>query len=220
MALAMIIGMLPVTDQYTYADGNEAAVTDSSGKTTEYATFAAALTAAAASKGSTLKVLQNITITTMQKITNGKFSIDLNGKTVTCALTSEQDYGIWIENAYVTICDSASGGMIKGVSNIRYATVYLCTSAIVNLNGGTIAADGEVYSYDGTITISGGTFQGGGSCVNVYSATVNISGGSFKCKDSDCIYIYEGTLNISGGTFELDEDARYKLVNSNSAKVL
>ncbi|MBQ9168879.1 MAG: leucine-rich repeat protein, partial [Oscillospiraceae bacterium] len=84
-----------------------------SGETvTYYATLAEAITAAQSATGSTVKLLDSVTISSDIVIEAGQFTIDLNGKT----LTAEQTVSFALQirdDANVTVTSSASDGKIE-----------------------------------------------------------------------------------------------------------
>ncbi|MBR3780631.1 MAG: hypothetical protein IKK63_05460 [Clostridia bacterium] len=167
-------------------------------------TFAEAVTAASASEGSILTLLDDVNLTSMLEIASGKFILDLNGKTII------NPDGIEIGSAAeLTIVDSASGGKISG------DMFGILNDGSLTVNGGVIKASCAVYNY-GTVTVDGGNIQGyitnnGALIVNdgiltriknpntSYTATVEINGGTFT--DFNTIENNDGDITVKGGIY-------------------
>ena len=184
-----------------------AKVTDKDGNKlsdSPYETFAEAVTAASASEGSILTLLDDVNLTSMLEIASGKFILDLNGKTII------NPDGIEIGSAAeLTIVDSASGGKISG------DMFGILNDGSLTVNGGVIKASCAVYNY-GTVTVDGGNIQGyitnnGALIVNdgiltriknpntSYTATVEINGGTFT--DFNTIENNDGDITVKGGIY-------------------
>ncbi len=162
-----------VTDK----DGNE--LSDS-----PYKTLADAITAASASEGSTVTLLDDIALTDMLEITLGKFTLDINGKTII------NPDGIEIGSAAeLTIVDSASDGKIFGDM-----FGFLNDGSLI-INGGIIDASCAVYNY-GTVNIVDGDIQG--TITNNGKVTVN--GGTLTYIEN-VNTSHVAVLEINGGTF-------------------
>ena len=156
-----------------------AKVTDKDGNELEgspYKTLAEAVTASRASEGSTLTLLDDITLTETARISSGKFILDLNGKT----LLNETKQTIRLQpDADVTIKDSGEGGTIQ-------------------TNGETSQA---IHSY-GTLTVEDGFFKGAVGINN--AGTLNFKNGKIEAgtysaiEGSGTVYIYAGTFESSG----------------------
>ena len=185
----------------------DAKVTDKDGNKlsdSPYETFAEAVTAASASEGSILTLLDDVNLTSMLEIASGKFILDLNGKTII------NPDGIEIGSAAeLTIVDSASGGKISG------DMFGILNDGSLTVNGGVIKASCAVYNY-GTVTVDGGNIQGyitnnGALIVNdgiltriknpntSYTATVEINGGTFT--DFNTIENNDGDITVKGGIY-------------------
>ncbi len=197
-----------------------AKVTDKDGNLVgNYKTYEDALTAAKENNDSTLTLLDDITITTFQLIDSGKFTLDLNGKT----LLNETMWVLRIQSeGNLTIKDSGEGGTVQ--------TTDPGSSAI--LNYGTLTVDSGIIKGDsgidtsGTLTINGGTLETVDyNGISNYGTTY-VYGGILKNENADVIsnsgtlYIYGGEMSggtrsisnngntyISGGEFKADSFA-------------
>ncbi|MEE1285057.1 MAG: hypothetical protein UHK54_09355, partial [Acutalibacteraceae bacterium] len=197
-----------------------AKVTDKDGNLVgNYKTYEDALTAAKENNDSTLTLLDDITITTFQLIDSGKFTLDLNGKT----LLNETMWVLRIQSeGNLTIKDSGEGGTVQ--------TTDPDSSAI--LNYGTLTVDSGIIKGDsgidtsGTLTINGGTLETVDyNGISNYGTTY-VYGGILKNENVDVIsnsgtlYIYGGKMSggsrcisnngntyISGGEFKADSFA-------------
>ena len=175
---SVTVGGATATVEFTLLN-YAAKVTDKDGNELEgspYKTFAEAVTAARASEGSTLTLLDDITLTETARISSGKFTLDLNGKT----LLNETKQTIRLQpDADVTIKDSGEGGTIQ-------------------TNGETAQA---IYSY-GTLTVEDGFFKGAVGINN--AGTLNFKNGKIEAgthsaiEGSGTVYIYAGTFESSG----------------------
>ena len=188
-------GKIAVADDATKIDGYvqvkeyfAASVTDKDGSEVgTYKTFAEAVTAAQASEGSTITLLDDITLAETQYIRSGKFTLDLNGKTLLC-----ETYGVFdiSAGAGLTIKDSGEDGAVErksagGAAILNYGTL--------TVESGTVKGDGGIDNR-GTLTFNGGTVES-----VTYSAIPNYG----------TAYVYDGELksekeagitNSTGGT--------------------
>ena len=203
---SVTVGGATATVEFTLLN-YAAKVTDKDGNElsgSPYKTLADAITAAQGSEGSTVTLLDDITLTKRQDISSGKFTLDLNGKTII------NPDGIEIGSAAeLTIVDSASGGKISG------DMFGILNDGSLTVNGGVIKASCAVYNY-GTVTVDGGNIQGyitnnGALIVNdgiltriknpntSYTATVEINGGTFT--DFNTIENNDGDITVKGGIY-------------------
>ena len=181
---------------------------------TGYDSLAAAVKEAKA--GDTIVLLDNITITSKQKISK-QLTLDLNGKTLTgtadrtIELTSTGD---------LTVKDSIGGGKIANSYGGSYPrTVYLYgAGAVLTLESGTIESTPNLTDLQSvaissekdkacTVNIKGGSVvvpetatEGRSIVASTRSMTLNISGGTIT--GGLCgVDAYSGsTVNITGGT--------------------
>jgi hypothetical protein len=119
--------------------------------TAEYATLGAALEAAA--DGATIKVLNNVEITSYLQITKS-LTLDLNGKSITRTDSTDNSTALFVNAA----------------------------DAIVTITGdGTVRADHAVYVNAGKVVIENGTFSAGSHAVYVINnGNAEIKGGTFS----------------------------------------
>ncbi len=147
---------------------------------TEYATLGAALEAAA--DGATIKVLNNVEITSYLQITKS-LTLDLNGKSITRTDSTDNSTALFVNAA----------------------------DAIVTITGdGTVTADHAVYVNAGKVVIENGTFSAGTHAVYVINnGNAEIKGGTFSSEDGQYHYVlneYDQTRDatsivVTGGTF-------------------
>lgn len=136
------------------------------GEKNYYATLLEAFTAAGALNNCTV-VLENDVFTdidNLKNITQGTFTIDLNGKTIDKAPYMGSSY-VFVIGASVTIKDSVGGGKI---------TALQLRDGVMNIENGLF---GDVFISGGVCTVAEGEFD-------LFSATtgssVQIAGGSYK----------------------------------------
>lgn len=178
--------------------------------TTGSGTLAQAL--AAAKNNSSVKYIQlqtNVTATSGYDITGGKFTLDLNGKTI-----SSSGYTITIgDNASnsssgieVTFTDSSSGGKVETTRSNCYAILVYCGK--VTFTGGEYI--GMMMSYGGEdvpyaeVIINDGSFKydGEGRAVTNDGGKLTVNGGSFSGSVGDiCVSGTTGVVTVNGGTF-------------------
>ena len=180
---SVTVGGATATVEFTLLN-YAAKVTDKDGNAVgTYKTFADAITAASASEGSTVTLLDDVTLTEEQDISSGKFTLDLNGKT----LLNETAAAICIESdADVTIKDSGEGGTIESKADTW----------------------NTVYNY-GTLTVESGIIKGEGGISNSRSGTLNFKSGKIEADTYYAIgnygtaYIYNGSFkSVSSGAIE------------------
>lgn len=166
---------------------------------------------AAATTNSDVKYIQLQTdvteATSYYMITDGSFTLDLNGKTI-----SSNGYTITIGNGInnsnsgidVTFTDSSSGGKVETTGSGCTAIAVMCGK--VTFTGGSygcisMSASGNAVPY-AEVTITGGSFtvSSGYAIVN-QGGKLTVTGGSFSGDTAD-IYTEgpNGTTTIKGGT--------------------
>ncbi len=193
-----------VTDK----DGNE--LSDS-----PYKTLADAITAASASEGSTVTLLDDITLTTRQDIRSGTFTLDLNGNN----LVNETDSVFYIyEEVDLTIKDSGEGGTIE---TKRMYVDCIDNSGKLTVESGIIKGDGGIRNY-GVLYFNDGTVETDyyPAITNYSDSTVYIYDGVLKSSNSGAVenggtlYVYGGEIDgffnvgtayISGGKIDRDD---------------
>ena len=177
VSVLMLLSIMPLN---ALANGNSAIiVTDSNGNLLGgFDTLADAVSIACENKNSKLTLQKDIVTNAPQDITCGKFTIDLNGKSiVNVSKEAFKDRGFNIEDkAELTVMDSVGGGMI-------YADDYcIINDGVFRLNSGTIQSEHTA--------IAGGN-----------NAVCEINGGtveSTSAKWGDALYVY-GTFIINDG---------------------
>jgi uncharacterized repeat protein (TIGR02543 family) len=205
----------PVTGDITlYAKWTApvASVTTSLGVITNYGSFADALAAAKAASGSTLKLLENVTVSVNTDM-SGTYTFDLNGKTVTV----DSGYYIYSSTGDITVIDSGTGGKItKTATDTTYPYPLLVAGGNFTLQSGII----ESASYcaiskfgSGTLTISGGTvrslagYSSTSGVVENAQGNLVVTGGAITAAANNNLaisnngFIGTATATISGGTF-------------------
>ena len=148
--------------------------------TTEYATLGAALDAAA--DGATIKVLNNVEITSYLQITKS-LTLDLNGKSITRTDSTDNSTALFVNAAGATVTITGDG---------------------------TVTADHAVYVNAGKVVIENGTFSAGSHAVYVINnGNAEIKGGTFSSEAGQYHYAlneYDQTRDatsivVTGGTF-------------------
>ena len=202
-----------------------ASVTDKDGNAVgTYKTFADAITAASASEGSTLTLLDDITLTEEQYIRSGKFTLDLNGKT----LLHKSMYFFEIQSdADITIKDSGENGTIETKED-GFAAIYnygiltvengafkgsvgISNIGTLNFKNGEVEADDySAIDNSGTAYIYNGIFKSVdfGAISNNTGETVYIYGGEFSGSSG---IVNHGTAYIEGGEFKGNSYAAFNL---------
>ena len=231
IAIAMVAMLIPASVLPAFAAEGDVVSLTVNGVTTNYTNFNSALSAALAATGSsTLKLLDDVTVSGDIGIYYGNVTLDFGGK----KLTTGQIH--IYEGANVTILDSGTDGMLVGTHTSRAimnwgnltvesGSIYSMAKAINN--GGTLTVKGGTFSggefavyasEDSTTVLNNGTFGGpiwtftdftinGGTYTAQYiginddNSVLNITGGTFQISEFD---IYRGTVSISGGTFTVD----------------
>ncbi len=202
-----------------------ASVTDKDGNAVgTYKTFADAIAAAQGSEGGTLTLLDDITLTEEQYIRSGKFTLDLNGKT----LLHKSTYFFEIKSdADITIKDSGENGTIESKED-GYAAIYnygiltvengtfkgsvgISNIGTLNFKNGEVEADNySAISNSGTAYIYNGIFKSVdfGAISNNTGGTVYIYGGEFSGSSG---IVNHGTAYIEGGEFKGNSYAAFNL---------
>ena len=177
----------------------------------------------AGTNGGSVRLTDNITLTTTLVISAGKeVTIDLNGHTLSRGLTSSggsKGHVIEVQqNATLTINDQATGGTITGGYSDCGGGIY--NRGTVTISGGTISGNhattnGGAICNRGVMTITGGTISSnespdGGAIYNEkdgsnnYIGELTITGGAI-CDNTAAAHgggaiTNKGTLTITGGT--------------------
>ena len=170
-----VLKVAAITKTETDDAGNETEVTIA-----EYATLGEAL--AAATDGATIKVLNDVEITSYLQITKA-LTLNLNGKSITRTDSTDNSTALFVNAA----------------------------DAIVTITGdGTVTADHAVYVNAGKVIIENGTFSAGTHAVYVINnGHAEIKGGTFSSEDGQYHYVlneYDATRDatsivVTGGTF-------------------
>ena len=211
-----------------------AKVTDKDGNKlsdSPYETFAEAVTAASASEGSTLTLLDDVTLTKEQNIRSGKFTLDLNGKNLinvtgrvlyiykeadltikdsgeTGTLESMNDGSSVIWN-YGTL--TVESGIIKGAGGIdNKGTLTFKDGTVEVVTYSAISNTGTAYVYDGVLKHAKSHAIGNYGTLYVYDGEIDgiindcdayISGGEIDCDNYAALNLLGGKLEVTGGSF-------------------
>ncbi len=186
LALAMIFSMVPFA---TAANGEVAYVADKNGyKIGTFATLPDAISVAEINQESVITLIDDVVIEKRQKIKSGKFTLDLNGKTITNEDVAGDGFVIDSE-VELTVVDSGLTGEIVA------ANFGFLNDGTLIIKGGRISTSYGIYSY-GKVVIDGGVIQG--SITNNGSLIVN--GGTLtKIKNPNTSHV--SNVEINGGTF-------------------
>ena len=172
---------------------------------TESGTLQKALDAAAADTSITyIKVMNDVNLTSGSlNATGGKFTLDLNGKTV----EGDFDGLLYLQNAVnITVADSGTGGKLYGKGNFAIS-MWDNSNVRLTIEGGTIesAEDSAItLASSGQFTeaeliVTGGTLRTNdetSSAIHASGKSVKIEGGSFESSRSN-FYWRSGTLDFS-----------------------
>ncbi|MDD6967543.1 MAG: YDG domain-containing protein [Firmicutes bacterium] len=159
-----------------------ASVTDIQGTATYYTSLEDASKVADDAEGSTLKLLSNVTTIYFSMPVYGKFTLDLNGKSL--------DLGNFDVNVYNDLTITGGEG-----SALKVKALQLSDGSTLNIQGGSITGNitGDSSANSVNLNISGGSITG---TVETTNATCNISGGSL----SNGVKATGGALTITGGS--------------------
>ena len=198
----MPMSALAVGDVAVQAEGNVAEVTIGD-TTTQYATLTEAITAAQNSKGSTVKLLKNVTILKNAdgysygiRLKSGDITLDLNGHTIQTtggASGFVPLYAVfYIENgSSLTVQDNSANGGGK--------IVQPNGGQAINVGGALTVESGVAIEVTSTNESRPGPVIMDKNCAVFLTGggTANILGGTLTGKQG--IYVKNGTLNVSGG---------------------
>jgi uncharacterized repeat protein (TIGR02543 family) len=189
-------------------------VTTSGGDTTSYISFAAALAAANASDGSTIRPLADITLTQRADFNPGdgkSLVLDLNGKVLT--FNAGNINAVNIVSGTVTIRDTAAagGGTVRTSDTYNQnALIGVRSSASLNVTSGKIeylnpTRGGSVTTVlnEGTATLGGAaeiTAPSGSAAYNNYGGILHITGNVSLSSPDAAMYNKNGTADITAGT--------------------
>lgn len=199
------------------------------GTAENYDIFANAWTAAVSNEGSTLKLLCDITLDKAEDgiiAQSGKFTLDLNGKTVSGEIT----------NQLLTVSGAADitvrNGKLINTFNMDQSTINQTCASTLEIDGGTVTLDRveltaghgfegarsyAAYIFSGSLTVVDGTFTGALAVGDIWGAhpSVKITSATLH---NGIIYGYLGTtdFNYAGlkavfadGSMLFDKDGKY-----------
>lgn len=153
-----------------------------------------AIAEATANDNSTLQLLANIE-TNGIVINAGKFTVDLNGYTLSCDSISSATVLVLGGEIRFTDNSSEKKGTIRGTSS----AIQSRYDGKIDIQGGNYIADTWTISLEqGVLNISAGYFKGNVP-VQVYTGSGTISGGKFE--GVQCALYNVGTTTVTGGTF-------------------
>lgn len=185
-----------------------AEVIKADGTATEYEVFADAWIAAIDNEGSTLKLLCDITLNKAGNgipAQSGKFTVDLNGKTVSGDITQQ----------LLTVSDTADitirNGKLLNTFSKDGQDMNLSSANVLKIDGGTVTLEqveliaGQefegarsygAYIFSGSLTVVGSTFTGTLAVADIYGAhpTVKITSAT----------LHNGFLYSNWGTTDFD----------------
>ena len=149
-------GEIPIGDHVYNSSGEciacgvQAVASLTKGSTVSYySTLEDAITAARSATDSTVTLLEDCSPEADYwfTISDGKFTLDLNGKQITVASSSYS--AIVVESGNITLTDSAGGGGSNGGAHVR-------GDGTLRVEGGTYG--GKVSTTNGNLTVVGGSF--------------------------------------------------------------
>lgn len=167
---------------------------------------------AAVKKGQTIKLKKSISMDhELELKKNTKYTLDLNGKTLTCNSDAERD--IFIRKGTVTIKGGKVNGSIAVGQGARLDVKSGTYDQIVN-EGSTNLYNGKfteknapvLVNLKGKMTIKKGTVRSDYYCLYMEGGSVEITGGDFRNYDKNnqqpLLGVVKGTLTINGGKFQ------------------
>lgn len=191
-----------------------------------YTTLESAL--AAVKKGQTIKLKKSVTIDHALELNrNTKYTLDLNGKTLSLSGTSEGN--VLVKKGTVTVQGGKLNGSIlveKGARlDIRSGTYQqIVNSGTTNIYNAKITAKNmpALICKGGKMTVKKGTFRSNAYCLYLKGGSAQISGGSFRYYDTNnksiLLGVEKGTLEIAGGSFQNNNCVLYNLGGKVSIK--
>ena len=202
-ALALCLSLLPTT---ALAGAGDVASVTSGGVTTDYATLEGAIAAAQASSDSTVKMLQSVELSKNIEVTQGTFTIDLNGKTVSSLGGLNGAYVFKLpkgSTANVLLTDTASGGTVQAYS--KKTGIFMEGGALTVQNVTVTGGGTGIAARKGTLTLDNATVTGttqalqsnySNDCVMVIQ-----NGSALSSTGDHVITMKNGTLTVKDGTF-------------------
>ncbi len=207
IAMMMVLGLFATGATVAFADETaEAAWGTDATNLTKSGTLQEALNTAAADSSITyIRVMNDVSLDSgYLRAIGGKFTLDLNGKTVEG--NPDSNSLLYLSNAVnITIADSGTGGKLYGKGHFAISMSDRSNVRLI-IAGGTIEAEADsaiTLASSGQITeaeliVTGGTLKSNGetsSAIGASGKSVKIKGGSFESGRAD-IYWRAGTLNI------------------------
>ena len=166
-----------------------------------FETLEAAIAHAQTVEGSTVTLLNHVSMDDYIEVTSGKFTLNLNGYTWTSSSLVFSVGG----TADVKITDTI-GGALKGVGG-GYPTIQLFDTAKLEIAGGTVEHANQsdaISMWNGglttssELTVSGGTVKTNGQfAISAFGSSVTVTGGSFESIAQDICY-KTGIIDLSG----------------------
>ena len=162
---------------------------------TNFHTLQDAVDAAAAGNTTTIKLLENVTLTSRVTVSE-ELILDLGAFTITAAINDT--YGaVYVGMAGNLTINATTGGITNTAGHA------IGNYGVVTINGGTFTGDYALYNFYyntttfGTATINGGTFQASSGTLAVANCgDLTVAGGSVESLDSSAV------LDVTGGTIE------------------
>ncbi|MCR5607934.1 MAG: hypothetical protein K6G26_02595 [Lachnospiraceae bacterium] len=196
LIIALIINMIPFTQNSAFASEFVASVT-ANNNTTNYTSFSEAISAWTG--GSTLKLLADVELSSKVNVT-GNRTLDLNGYGI--KVTAASNSFVIEKNGKITIKDDDTSGRIHYITLDNYRGV-----AVSDTGNETKVVDGS-----GVVKVTGGYLTGGagqyGGMIYVKnSAEAEINGGTFVgnvvTKGGGAVYLLEtkSKCTVNNGTF-------------------
>lgn len=170
-------------------------------------TLQEAITAAQSAPGSTVTVLQDVTVDNTIVISSGTFTLDLNGCTVECL--SGSYFPIAVDNSAVSLIVEDTSATQTGTLKGPCAICVTINCGHLTINGGNFV--GTMYegvdNVNGTVVINGGNIYGSsygiltcsGGSVTVNGG--NISGGQYDLFTVQNSNIDHKVVTLNGGVF-------------------
>lgn len=165
-------------------------------------------------------------------INNGKLTVKDDSESKAGAIIATKYQGIAMGNSSTTVIESGNITAVEGcvitdkscgaTLTITGGTFTCTDNAVIAGNGSSKLPDGTLRETPNTITISGGTFNGGITtsgyvACGIYCPwkdNVTVSGGTFNITGGAGIVSRSGTVTVTGGTFNCTGNVTGKVGDS------
>lgn len=193
LTLCMLLALLPTSVLAADPADPAVTITEAGGTVHGYATVSDAFAAVGSYPNSTVKLMQDIAVTSQVTVASGTFTLDLNGMTWSNTATGETSpetnctlsLGAATE---VVITDTSAAKTGTMDCSLTYGCA-VCSNGKLTVKAGTFNGGGVTIGDGGSGWVQGGQFDEIYYCGAVFGA---ISGGTFTS-----VRVYQGVSNIT-----------------------